>query len=214
MNREAATVAAATEVPSAASRRAHRRRTGSLSPADDRRRGAMDRRAAADRRLRARPRAVSLGRRRASTTSSCIVLNSMIGSSEIGPDGEVRFNRAARRPALRRSLFRASISRSRTAGTIAGRAPTPFPSRSLWDRRLRVSTDRHRRQAAPLRQQRILHRRPCRAAADRRAGRHPSRIDGALALPGRPIARGARRADPAAFARPCSGASPRSESAC
>jgi hypothetical protein len=61
-------------------------------PAHDRRRGAVDRRAAADRRLRARPGA---GRSIVDNFDKQLeyVLNAMIAASEIGPDGEVRFTR-------------------------------------------------------------------------------------------------------------------------
>jgi signal transduction histidine kinase len=60
------------------------------------------------------------------------VLNSMIASSEIGPDGEVRFNRA---PADQRFVE----PYSGLYFQISGSGAETFPSRSLWDRRLRVS---------------------------------------------------------------------------
>jgi signal transduction histidine kinase len=60
------------------------------------------------------------------------VLNSMVASSEIGPDGEVRFNRP---PADQRFVEPYSGSYFQISGTSAD----TFPSRSLWDRRLRVS---------------------------------------------------------------------------
>ena len=60
------------------------------------------------------------------------VLNSMIASSEIGPDGEVRFNRA---PADQRFVE----PYSGLYFQISGVGAETFPSRSLWDRRLRVS---------------------------------------------------------------------------
>ena len=63
------------------------------------------------------------------------VLNSMIASSEIGPDGEVRFNRP---PADQRFVE----PYSGLYFQISGVGAETFPSRSLWDRRLRVS-DRH-----------------------------------------------------------------------
>jgi len=63
------------------------------------------------------------------------VLNSMIASSEIGPDGEVRFNRP---PADQRFVEPYSGLYFQISGTGA----ETFPSRSLWDRRLRVA-DRH-----------------------------------------------------------------------
>ncbi len=62
------------------------------------------------------------------------VLNSMIGASEIGPDGEVRFNRA---PADQRFIE----PYSGLYFQISGAGADTFPSRSLWDRRLRVSDD-------------------------------------------------------------------------
>src|SRR4051794_19503839 len=60
------------------------------------------------------------------------VLNSMIASSEIGPDGEVRFNR---QPADQRFVE----PYSGLYFQISGAGAEAFPSRSLWDRRLRVS---------------------------------------------------------------------------
>ena len=59
------------------------------------------------------------------------VLNGMIGSSEIGPSGEVRFTRA---PADQRFLEPYSGAYFQ----ISGEGQEPFPSRSLWDRRLKV----------------------------------------------------------------------------
>src|SRR4051794_24460323 len=64
------------------------------------------------------------------------VLNSMIASSEIDPDGEVRFNRP---PADQRFVE----AYSGLYFQISGAGADTFPSRSLWDRRLRVS-DSHR----------------------------------------------------------------------
>ena len=49
------------------------------------------------------------------------VLNAMIAASEIGPGGEVRFTRAARRPALPRALF------GRLFPDLAARASPTFP---------------------------------------------------------------------------------------
>jgi len=63
------------------------------------------------------------------------VLNSMIASSEIDPNGEVRFSRA---PADQRFIEPYSGSYFQ----ISGIGADTFPSRSLWDRRLRVS-DNH-----------------------------------------------------------------------
>jgi signal transduction histidine kinase len=60
------------------------------------------------------------------------VLNSMIASSEIGPDGEVRFNRP---PADQRFVE----PYSGLYFQISGAGAETFASRSLWDRRLRVA---------------------------------------------------------------------------
>jgi signal transduction histidine kinase len=60
------------------------------------------------------------------------VLNSMIASSEIGPQGEVRFNRP---PADQRFVE----PYSGLYFQISGVGAETFASRSLWDRRLRVS---------------------------------------------------------------------------
>ncbi|MEO8454485.1 MAG: HAMP domain-containing sensor histidine kinase [Sphingomicrobium sp.] len=62
-----------------------------------------------------------------------LLLNSMIGASEIGPDGEVRFNRP---PADQRFIE----PYSGLYFQISGAGADTFASRSLWDRRLRVST--------------------------------------------------------------------------
>jgi len=59
------------------------------------------------------------------------VLTAMIASSEIGPDGEVLLNRA---PADQRFLE----TYSGLYFQISGQGSDPFPSRSLWDRRLQV----------------------------------------------------------------------------
>jgi signal transduction histidine kinase len=60
------------------------------------------------------------------------VLNSMIASSEIGPEGEVRFNRT---PADQRFVE----PYSGLYFQISGVGAETFASRSLWDRRLRVA---------------------------------------------------------------------------
>ena len=60
------------------------------------------------------------------------ILNSMIDSSEIGPDGEVRFSRQ-----LADQRFVQPYSG--LYWQISGAGADTFPSRSLWDRRLRVS---------------------------------------------------------------------------
>jgi signal transduction histidine kinase len=70
------------------------------------------------------------------------VLNSMIASSEIGPDGEVRFNRP---PADQRFVEPYSGAYFQVSDMPANScklhtdASLCLPSRSLWDRRLRVS---------------------------------------------------------------------------
>jgi signal transduction histidine kinase len=61
------------------------------------------------------------------------VLKSMIGASEIGPDGEVRFSRP---PADQRFLE----PYSGVYFQISGASQETFPSRSLWDRRLKVDS--------------------------------------------------------------------------
>ncbi len=58
------------------------------------------------------------------------VLNAMIGSAEIGPDGEVRFNRP-----LGDQRFLEPYSG--LYWQVAGQGHEPFRSRSLWDRALR-----------------------------------------------------------------------------
>ena len=77
------------------------------------------------------------------------ILNSMIDASEIGPDGEVRFSRAAGRPALRPALFGTLFPdqrRGRRALPVA-LAVGPPPAR-------RRRPFRH--EAPSLRQRRIL----------------------------------------------------------
>ena len=59
------------------------------------------------------------------------VLTAMISSAEIGPEGEVLFNRA---PADQRFLE----PYSGLYYQVSGAGFEPFPSRSLWDRRLRI----------------------------------------------------------------------------
>lgn len=61
------------------------------------------------------------------------VLKSLIYASEIGPDGEVRFNRA---PADQRFIQ----PYSGVYFQVSGQGADTFPSRSLWDRRLRVDS--------------------------------------------------------------------------
>ena len=60
------------------------------------------------------------------------VLKAMLAASEIGPDGEVRFNRP---PADQRFLE----PYSGLYFQVSGKGADTFPSRSLWDRRLKVA---------------------------------------------------------------------------
>ena len=69
-------------------------------------------------------------------TQLVFVLNSMIASSEIGPDGEVRFSRA---PADQRFVE----PYSGLYFQISGSGAETFASRSLWDRRLQVVDTHH-----------------------------------------------------------------------
>jgi signal transduction histidine kinase len=132
LNKEAATVAAS-ELPSAARRRAHRRRTGSLTR---RMIGvtaiwiiallltggfALDR---------------ILSHTIVDNVDSQLVtiLNGMLGAAEIGPDGEVRFSRP---PADQRFID----PYSGLYFQINGAGADTFASRSLWDRRLRVNSN-------------------------------------------------------------------------
>ena len=62
------------------------------------------------------------------------VLNAMIASSEVGPDNEVRFSRP---PADQRFLEPYSGAYFQ----ISGKGQETFPSRSLWDRRLKADGD-------------------------------------------------------------------------
>jgi signal transduction histidine kinase len=135
LNSEAAPVTAASDVQSAASRRAHRRRTGSLT-----RRmigvaaiwivallliGGF----ALDNVLK---RSID----DSFNAQLKYMLNSMVDASEIDPTGEVRFSRA---PADQRFIQ----PYSGLYFQVTGAGQDTFPSRSLWDRRLRVS-DQHR----------------------------------------------------------------------
>lgn len=131
MNKEAATVAAASDLPSAASRRAHRRRTGSLTR---RMIGVAALWIAALLLLGgfALDRVLSRSIIDSFDNQLVFVLNSMIASSEIDPNGEVRFNRP---PADQRFVE----AYSGLYFQISGAGAETFPSRSLWDRRLRVS---------------------------------------------------------------------------
>jgi signal transduction histidine kinase len=64
------------------------------------------------------------------------MLNGMIGSAEIGPLGEVRFNRP---PADQRFIE----AYSQLYFQVSGEGADTFASRSLWDRRLRVDGQRN-----------------------------------------------------------------------
>ncbi len=66
------------------------------------------------------------------------VLNAMIGSAEIGPDGEVRFNRP-----LGDQRFLEPYSG--LYWQVSGPGHEPFRSRSLWDRALRQDANHHGR---------------------------------------------------------------------
>jgi signal transduction histidine kinase len=133
LNKEAATIPAASELPSAASRRAHRRRTGSLTR---RMIGIAAIWIAALLLIGgfALDRVLSRSFIDSFDNQLVYMLNSMVDASEIGPDGEVRFSRA---PAEQRFIQ----PYSGLYFQISGSGADTFPSRSLWDRRLRVSDD-------------------------------------------------------------------------
>lgn len=130
MNHEAAPVAAAPELSSAASRRAHRRRTGSLTR---RMIGIAAVWIAALLLIGgfALDRVLSRSFGDSFDNQLVYILNSMVDASEIGPDGEVRFSRA---PAEQRFIQ----PYSGLYFQISGPGADTFASRSLWDRRLRV----------------------------------------------------------------------------
>ena len=65
------------------------------------------------------------------------VLSALVNTAEIGPDGEVIFNRE---PADQRFLE----PYSGLYWQVSGRARDDFPSRSLWDRRLKIAPHRDR----------------------------------------------------------------------
>jgi len=133
LNKEAATIPAASELPSAASRRAHRLRTGSLTR---RMIGIAAIWIAALLLIGgfALDRVLSRSLIDSFDNQLVYMLNSMVDASEIGPDGEVRFSRA---PAEQRFIQ----PYSGLYFQISGSGADTFPSRSLWDRRLRVSDD-------------------------------------------------------------------------
>ncbi len=188
MNRQAATVAAASDLPSAASRRAHRRRTGSLTR---RMIGVAALWIAALLLIGgfALDRVLSRSIIDSFDNQLVFVLNSMVASSEIGPDGEVRFNRP---PADQRFVE----PYSGLYFQISGAGADTFPSRSLWDRRLRDVTA-HRDVKPHLYDSNEFstadHNEPL---AHRRTRRAAPRIERLVALPGRAIARDARPANP------------------
>jgi signal transduction histidine kinase len=130
LNHEAAPVAAAPELSSAASRRAHRRRTGSLTR---RMIGIAAVWIAALLLIGgfALDRVLSRSFGDSFDNQLVYILNSMVDASEIGPDGEVRFSRA---PAEQRFIQ----PYSGLYFQISGPGADTFASRSLWDRRLRV----------------------------------------------------------------------------
>ena len=130
MNKEAATVAAS-DSPPAASRRVHRIHTGSLS-----------RRITGVAAIWIVTLLLSGGFALDRILTHTIVdnvdsqlvtvLNGMLGAAEIGPDGEVRFSRP---PADQRFID----PYSGLYFQISGAGADTFASRSLWDRRLRIS---------------------------------------------------------------------------
>jgi signal transduction histidine kinase len=142
VNEQAAPVTAAAEVPAAVRKKASRRRTGSLT-----------------RRMIviaavwivalllmggfALDRVITRSIVESFDNQLTFVLNSMVASSEIGPDGEVRFNR---QPADQRFVETYSGLYFQISDVPANHCQKRiydtslcYPSRSLWDRRLRVS---------------------------------------------------------------------------
>lgn len=143
MNREAATVAAAPDLPSAASRRAHRRRTGSLTR---RMIGVAALWIAALLLIGgfALDRVLSRSFRDSFDNQLVYMLNSMVDASEIGPQGEVRFSRA---PAEQRfiqpysGLYYQVTDVPGDSCRLHVESTLCDPSRSLWDRRLKITND-------------------------------------------------------------------------
>lgn len=66
------------------------------------------------------------------------VLTAMVASAEIGPDGEVRLNRPL-------GDQRFLETNSGIYYQISGKEQEDFPSRSLWDRRLKLPKAQHKR---------------------------------------------------------------------
>ena len=141
MNKEAAPVSAAPEVQSAASRRAHRRRTGSLN----RRMIGMAAIWIAALLLIggfALDRVLKRSFVDSFDNQLVYMLNSMVDAAEIGPLGEVRFSRA---PADQRfiqaysGLYYQITDLPADSCRLHVESVLCYPSRSLWDRRLRVT---------------------------------------------------------------------------
>jgi signal transduction histidine kinase len=131
LNDQAAPVTAADEVQPAAGRKVPRRRTGSLS----RRMIGVAAVWIAALLLTggfALDRVLKRSIDDSFNNQLVFVLNSMVASSEIGPDGEVRFNRP---PADQRFVE----PYSGLYFQVSGAGADTFPSRSLWDRRLQVN---------------------------------------------------------------------------
>jgi signal transduction histidine kinase len=130
LNKEAATVAAASELPPAAGPKARRPRIGSLT----RRMIGM-----AALWIAALLLIGGFGLDRvlyrtfvdSFDNQLVFILNQMVDASEIGPDGEIHFSRA---PADQRFV----APYSGLYFQISGAGAETFPSRSLWDRRLRT----------------------------------------------------------------------------
>lgn len=141
MNKEAAKVAAASDPQSAASRRAHRRRTGSLTR---RMIGVAAIWIAALLLIGgfALDRVLSQTFVESFDNQLIYMLNSMVDAAEIGPVGEVRFSRA---PADQRfvqpysGLYYQVTDLPGDSCRLHVESPLCDPSRSLWDRHLRVS---------------------------------------------------------------------------
>jgi signal transduction histidine kinase len=131
LNEHAAPVTAAAELPTAAPKGVQRRRIGSLSR---RMIGVAALWIAALLLIGgfALDRVLARSIVESFDSQLIIILKGMVGSSEIGPDGEVRFSRA---PADQRFIE----PYSGLYFQISGGGAETFPSRSLWDRRLRVT---------------------------------------------------------------------------
>src|SRR4051794_41812738 len=94
------------------------------------------------------------------------VLNSMIAASEIGPDGEVRFNRP---PADQRFIE----PYSGLYFQISGSGADTFASRSLWDRRVPGACPATAGTPASVQEDWVENRRPGEASPGRRPGAPP-----------------------------------------